>query len=473
MRTRARFVAALVAGTVLSGSAAVGRAQSGAAPGCPPSNDPLQLCLTVRPAHRLGRVVDPATYAYPFHDPVMATITVAALNPDGVTPGLKREVLHVPVVRGRDHLPLLEGRADASLAFYRQKHAAPLMFILAGIGSNPYFGLGTYYAQLFHKQGAHVVILPSPMTWNFALAASRSGAPGFPPDDARDLYQLMQSTLSVLRARGVEVTGVDFMGASLGALEGAYLSVLDAQEGRIGIEQYLLLNPPIDLGYALDKLSAWEALGGKLGPERRVQVRMKALGLFESYMQDRADDQRAITRAARDFSQFSTEELQFLVSQAIRIVMPELVYVTQALHDQHVLATPRDQGRTRLREAKRFSLKDYEEKIAVPLQLQQGRPGADADSLRERGSLTSIAEQLRDNPRVHIMHNADDVLADPASIVQLKEIMGDRMTLYPSGGHLGNLWYPENRDSILGYFQATIARHAQRSGRPVYSTRNP
>src|SRR5262249_58938911 len=119
MRTRARFVAALVAGTMLSGSAAVGRAQSGAAPGCPPSNDPLQLCLSVRPAPRLGSVVDPAAYKYPFHDPVMATITVAALNPDGVTPGLKREVLHVPVVRGRDHLPLLEGRADASVAFYR------------------------------------------------------------------------------------------------------------------------------------------------------------------------------------------------------------------------------------------------------------------------------------------------------------------------------------------------------------------
>ena len=47
----------------------------------------------------------------------------------------------------------------------------------------------------------------------------------------------MQTTLAFLRSRyGVEATSVDFMGASLGALEGAYLSVLDADEGKIGIQ---------------------------------------------------------------------------------------------------------------------------------------------------------------------------------------------------------------------------------------------
>src|SRR5262245_51958620 len=42
-----------------------------------------------------------ASYAYPYRDPYMATITVAVLNPDGLTPGLKREVVRVPVLSGR------------------------------------------------------------------------------------------------------------------------------------------------------------------------------------------------------------------------------------------------------------------------------------------------------------------------------------------------------------------------------------
>ncbi len=86
----------------------------------------------------------------------------------------------------------LEGRGDVGLALYRQNRAAPLLFILAGLGSNPYFGVAPYLASLFYKDGSHVVILPSPMSWNFALSASRSGAPGYAPEDARDLYEVMQ-----------------------------------------------------------------------------------------------------------------------------------------------------------------------------------------------------------------------------------------------------------------------------------------
>ncbi len=128
-------------------------------------------------------------YNYPYHDPYVATVTTAILNGEGDTPRLKRQVVHVPGLAGRNRLPSLEGRGELSVAFYRQRHLAPLLFILSGIGSNPYFGLAPYFARLFYQEGSHVVILPSPMSWNFALAASRSGAPGYSPEDARDLYE--------------------------------------------------------------------------------------------------------------------------------------------------------------------------------------------------------------------------------------------------------------------------------------------
>src|SRR5713101_5303678 len=104
-------------------------------------------------------------------------------------------------------MPALEGRGEVSVAVYRQSHPAPLLFILSGIGSNAYFGLATYFAGLFYQEGFHVVILPSPMSWNFALAASRSGAPGYAPEDARDLYAAMQSILAILRDQyGLAIT---------------------------------------------------------------------------------------------------------------------------------------------------------------------------------------------------------------------------------------------------------------------------
>src|SRR5262249_59253963 len=109
---------------------------------------------------------------------------------------------------------------------------------------NSDLGVGLYLASLFYRAVSHVVILPSPMNWNFALSASRSGAPGYAPEDARDLYNVMQKTLTTLRDRyDVKPTAIHFLGVSLGALEGAYLSVIDAEEGKIGIANYLLINP--------------------------------------------------------------------------------------------------------------------------------------------------------------------------------------------------------------------------------------
>ena len=87
------------------------------------------------------------------------------------------------------------------------------------------------------------------------------------------------------------------------------------------------------------------------------------------------------------------------------------------------------------------------------------------------GSMRSILDRLRANPRVHIMHNADDPLAEPAALDELSHAMGSRMILYPYGGHLGNLWYAENQETILRFFQAPTLGLASASGDGAASTR--
>ena len=51
------------------------------------------------------------------------------------------------------------------------------------------------------------------------------------------------------------------------------------------------------------------------------------------------------------------------------------------------------------------------------------------------------------------MHNVDDPLANRKSIEELKEALADQVTLYPYGGHLGNLWFPENKEYALRFFR--------------------
>ncbi len=142
------------------------------------------------------------------------------------------------------------------------------------------------------------------------------------------------------------------------------------------------------------------------------------------------------------FGGFTTEELQFLIAEDLRALLPELVYVMQVLHHQNVLPATRDQTRKRLEDAK-------------------AEPRADLESFTTRGSLASILDRLRGNANAQIMHNADDVIADRKSIQELKAALGDQVTLYPYGGHLGNLWYSENKEYVLRYFSA---EHDRRSG---------
>src|SRR5262249_44452131 len=313
-------------------------------------------------------------YNYPYRDPYLATVTGATLNADGLTPGIKRQVVHVPVLPDRDRLPGLAGlpglapRGALSVALYRQKAPAPLVFILPGTGSTPYFGLATYFAKLLYQQGAHVVILPSPLSWNFALAASRSGAPGYTPDDARDLYVALQRVLPVLQSRQhVKATRITFLGLSLGALEGAYLALLDAEQKKIGVERYVLVNPPLDVYSVLKQLDEWDQLKEKLGPARAQELGARATDIGEAFARERRDDAAAFDSLAKSFSGFSREELQFLIAEYLQTAVPELVTVTQAIHDQGVLPAPPDQVRKRLQEAKGMSFTDYCEKIAVPL----------------------------------------------------------------------------------------------------------
>jgi len=398
-----------------------------------------------------ARSVQAAEYNYPYHDPFLATATTAILSDDGTKAQDKSTIVHVTGLPGRNKLPTLEGRGDVSINFYQHDNPAPLLFILPGVGANPFFGAAPYLASFFYRENFHVVILPSPMSWNFALSASRTGSPGYVPEDARDLYTIMQRTLEMLKNRyDLRITKIDFMGLSLGGLEGAFLSVIEADEKKIGIEKYLLVNPPIDLAYAVNKLDEWTALGNKFGRDKSQEIVSKAIAIVDSFSGEKQDNPEIFDQFIKKFATFTKEEIQFLAAQSLQSQLPELIYATQAIDDQKILSAPKNEMRKRLEEAKGLTLTDYNEKIGLPLWRQQtAEPQANLESFIERGSLTHILDRLRGNPRVHIMHNLDDVLTNRKSIEELKETLHDRVILYPYGGHLGNLWYPENKKDAL------------------------
>jgi hypothetical protein len=189
-----------------------------------------------------------AHYHYPYRDPYVATSTVALLRGrEQISHGVIHD-RNLTVISSRIDLPYLQGKGRLRYRLYQHDKPAPLIFVIPGIGSSAYAGSARFLAELLADHGFHAIILPCPFSWNFALAASSSGYPGLTGADAADLYSTMQLVLAdVHRRYAIEIQSVNMVGLSDGALYAAYVSKLDREQGKLGLQRTLLVNPPVDL----------------------------------------------------------------------------------------------------------------------------------------------------------------------------------------------------------------------------------
>jgi hypothetical protein len=79
--------------------------------------------------------------------------------------------------------------------------------------------------------------------------------------------------------------------------------------------------------------------------------------------------------------------------------------------------------------------------------------GGSLTQLVQQVSLYALEDYLRQSPKIAVMHNADDVILGAGDIGFLRRTFGDRLTLYPRGGHCGNLNYRVNAQHMLEFFR--------------------
>ena len=55
--------------------------------------------------------------------------------------------------------------------------------------------------------------------------------------------------------------------------------------------------------------------------------------------------------------------------------------------------------------------------------------------------------------KIGAMHNADDIILGPGDLGFLRRTFGSRLTLYPRGGHCGNMNYRVNTQAMLDFMR--------------------
>jgi hypothetical protein len=97
-----------------------------------------------------------------------------------------------------------------------------------------------------------------------------------------------------------------------------------------------------------------------------------------------------------------------------------------------------------------YGFEAYVYAFVLPYFRDQLRLVSGMDELVARSDLRSVADGLRGNPKIRHFANRNDFLTTPEDVAWLSATLGaERVTLFPTGGHLGNLYKPEVQAEIM------------------------
>jgi hypothetical protein len=401
-------------------------------------------------------------YGYPLTDRYVATVV-------GTPEEFKADLPDKIPFRKR-RIEIFPDRTPPDVLFYGekfiysealQKDRAPLIFLIAGTGAAHNGGKNYNMARAFYQAGFHVVSISSPTYPNFVISASSSGVPGHAEKDAEDIYRAFEAIWGRLKDR-IEVSSFNLTGYSLGAFNSAFVARLDEERQVFNFERVLMINPPVSLYNSislLDRMS--ENIPG--GVDNFDKFFQQLVSAFTEVYKQSDDIGEDFLYKAYEALDLHDEQLAALIGVSFRLSSGSMVFVSDVMSDAGYvkpkgLELDRYDNLTPYRQAvARTGFTDYYHELFFPYFREQD-PSLERDDFIKSMSLTAIADYLRSAEHITVIHNVDDVILEPGEIDFFPEVFGDRATIFPYGGHCGNMSYRDNVALMVDTFTAGGAK---------------
>jgi hypothetical protein len=338
-----------------------------------------------------------------------------------------------------------------------QKGPAPLVFLIAGTGAAYNGGKNTNMARAFYQAGFHVVSISSPTYMNFIVAANSTGVPGHAIQDAEDIYRVMERIWDRLKDK-IEVTDFYVTGYSLGGFNTAFVTWLDETKQTFNFRKALLINPPVSLYNSISQLDRMlENIPGGIDNFPRFYNRLVEQ-LTRAYKKtDTVDIGEEFLYQAFEAVNPDTEELAALIGVSFRISSANMAYTSDLMTDfgyikpKNVTMTKNSSDTVFYGVSHRLGFTDFYHVYFYPYQHAK-HPDLTRSELIDAMSLTSIEDYLRSAEKIEVMHNQDDIILAPGEIDFFPRVFGDRATIYPRGGHCGNMDFRDNVTHMVDVF---------------------
>lgn len=325
-----------------------------------------------------------------------------------------------------------------------QKDPSPLVYINPGLGSHRLAGSNLSIAECLFNDGYSVVTTTSVFHPEFMENASTAALPAYPPVDSADmLVALTEIDRSLDRKYPNRFGKRALIGCSMGAYQALYLAANEKKidPNLIHFDRHVAIATPVSLidgiGY-LDGFQqapmAWPAA------ERQALVNNAAHKVAKL---------AEMPPAQLTDLPFSAVESRFLIGMTFRLTLRDAIYSSQSRNNMGVLQTPISNWKREpvYREILGFSYRDYFEKFVLPYYQSKG---VTQQHFRREANLRNFSKGLGGNSKVRVIINSNDFLLSSGDVSWLRSTIGSsRVTVFPNGGHLGNLSSPEVQGAIL------------------------
>ena len=406
------------------------------------------------------------SYNFPIDDPYSATIIgSASMMTEGVSENIPLKVYGIQIKDKKDIPDVFWYASKFKFSFSKQKNKkAPLIFVLAGTGSDYSTTRVKFMQRIFHDAGYHTIAISSQMSQQFMISASSNSVPGLLLEDNEDIYKVMKLAYNKIKDQ-VEVTDFYIMGYSLGGSNAAVLSYIDEKEKAFNFKRVFMVNPPVNLYDSAVKLDKYldDYTGGKSeGIEKLLNTTLAKIkgGLTNEYANIGADTIYNIVKGGI----LSDSEKKAYIGLAFRLASTDLNFISDFITKSHIYTkNPEKVDKyTNMKEyfkAVNFAtFEDYVNKIGFPYYKKYNKDLTTED-LKEKASLRVIEDYLRTSPKIAAVTNADELILNEKDFAFLKDVFKDRLIIYPKGGHCGNMFYKENVDIMLKFINEGVFKY--------------
>ena len=330
--------------------------------------------------------------------------------------------------------------------FWLQPGQANVVYIVPGLGGHRLSQNTLALAELVYKNGFSAVVVSSPFAPEFMENASTADVPAYLPGDGHDLHVALTEIDHQLNKFYPDRLGNKaLMGYSMGALETLFLAATGPTNALplIQFDRYVAISAPVRLLHGVTKLD--EFYKAPLD----WPVAERATNLENIFLKVAALSRTTFT--PQTTLPFDAVESKFLIGMTFHFILRDIIYSSQRRHDDGVLQHSIGNWRREplYQEILQYSYQDYLGKFVVPYYRSRGM-AAPAETLEKAGDLRTYETGLRANPDIRIVCNENDFLLASEDLSWLHATFAtNQLTIFPQGGHLGNLSNPTVQKTIL------------------------